>query len=654
MHLRGYIFHGGAFGLRISKLSYSYVTDDRTTHVFENLTCDFGDVGMVFVLGKSGCGKSTLLSVLCGFLKPTQGEVISNLGKPAMVFQDANLVDELSVYDNVSLPLMLKGMKDDGKAKSTLERLGIRELSDKKCSDLSGGQKSRVALARALMENPRLILCDEPTGALDSKNANVVMETLKELSFATLVICVTHNKKLAREYGDTILRLADGRMNVEREDVKRRSLVGRNDEMRGHVGIIDALRFNWAIMKKRVGRFLTSILAIGFAFSTLACSLSLKSKGEEIGRSMVRDFYDYDLVHASEMTLISQSNGMKLTKNLSLSEDLLDDIRLVHEVDAYPSLSFFMPSSSYVSGANGKVSFQVEPCFFNDGEVGGGVIGAVANDALASSTGLGVGDTLRIDAQSCSTMTDEYGEPITFERKWTLEIIDIHEEIQGFSTPTIMYDYDQVFNQVENLRLETGIDYLGFANLESFKEDAITGFETLLVCKDSLELEELRRKIFKNRLSLTSRALIASQSIGEIVKSISSLSTLFLVIAIAISLFIETFALSSILNEGRRDYAIALAYSHDKKSFGFLYSGIPMIFALSSFMSFSFFLWILWKTIPIGLEFMELPNVFVFGYDFMVISLVLIAMVVLTILSSLLCYLRLTKGNLLESLRSNR
>lgn len=152
--------------LKIEKLSYSYLNGERTTRVFSNLSYDFGNNGLVMILGKSGCGKSTLLSLIAGFIKPTEGKIINDLGKPSIVFQEANLLDELNVVDNATLSSIMDGIDLKNREEEIipiLKELNILNLKDKPCKDLSGGEKSRVSLARALIDSDRLILCDGGT-----------------------------------------------------------------------------------------------------------------------------------------------------------------------------------------------------------------------------------------------------------------------------------------------------------------------------------------------------------------------------------------------------------------------------------------------------------------------------------------------------------
>ncbi len=196
------------------------------------MTLDFPDTGMVFLLGRSGSGKSTMLNIIGGLDTPTEGELIVD-GRSSrtfwetdldsycntyvgFVFQEYNLMDGYTVGRNVSLALDLQGRRGAAeRVDDILRRVGLADrfgntFARRYPGELSGGQKQRVAIARALVKDPKIILADEPTGALDFRTGEQLYELLKQLSADKLVIVVTHDEDAARKYGDRIIELADG------------------------------------------------------------------------------------------------------------------------------------------------------------------------------------------------------------------------------------------------------------------------------------------------------------------------------------------------------------------------------------------------------------------------------------------------------------
>lgn len=193
-----------------------------------NLTADAGQLTMI--AGPSGCGKSTLLSILGGLLTPTAGEAIvfgralsamSARARAAyrredvgFIFQQYNLVPALTAAENAAAALIIAGEKREiavARARATLATLGLGEHCDKFPRQLSGGQQQRVAIARALAHNPRLIICDEPTAALDSATGEAVMEILRDIACdaGRAVIIVTHDTRIF-DYADHLIELEDG------------------------------------------------------------------------------------------------------------------------------------------------------------------------------------------------------------------------------------------------------------------------------------------------------------------------------------------------------------------------------------------------------------------------------------------------------------
>ncbi len=201
-----------------------------------NLLCQ--DNGLVSIIGPSGCGKTTLLNLIGGLDNDYTGEIIIN-NEPVVnysghdwdcyrnrhigfVFQSYNLINHLSIYQNIELALSLNKLSNSDKKQKIEEvclKVGILDQLLKRPSELSGGQLQRAAIARALVNNPSVILADEPTGALDSKTSVQVMEILKEVSLDHLVLLVTHNEKLANTYSNRIVYMLDGMIIEDKENV---------------------------------------------------------------------------------------------------------------------------------------------------------------------------------------------------------------------------------------------------------------------------------------------------------------------------------------------------------------------------------------------------------------------------------------------------
>lgn len=215
--------------LQLKDIVKKYSTGGTEVEVLKNVNISFRESEFVSILGASGSGKTTLLNIIGGLDKYSSGDMLLmgrstkeftdrdwdsyRNGTIGFVFQSYNLIAHLSVLENVKLALSISGesnKENDIKAKKALEDVGLGDHLHKKPNQLSGGQMQRVAIARALVTDPKIILADEPTGALDSKTSVQVMELIKEISKEKLVIMVTHNPELARKYSDRIVSVKDG------------------------------------------------------------------------------------------------------------------------------------------------------------------------------------------------------------------------------------------------------------------------------------------------------------------------------------------------------------------------------------------------------------------------------------------------------------
>ena len=217
--------------IQLEDVTKVFLTDEVETHALSNIRMQIERGEFVAISGPSGCGKSTLLSILGLLDSPTTGDYTLN-GKPVQslsmterarvrnreigfIFQAFNLIGDLTVYENVELPLTYRGMLSSERKKRVIEALEKVEMAHRMKhypSQLSGGQQQRVAVARALAGAPSILLADEPTGNLDSKNGEAVIELLRELHQEGATICmVTHDPRYAR-HADRTVQLFDGQV----------------------------------------------------------------------------------------------------------------------------------------------------------------------------------------------------------------------------------------------------------------------------------------------------------------------------------------------------------------------------------------------------------------------------------------------------------
>ncbi len=215
--------------LELRDIVKDYVSKENVVHVLKGVNLRFRKSEFVAILGPSGCGKTTLLNIIGGLDRYTSGDIlvdgvstkdysdhdwdIYRNHRIGFVFQSYNLIPHLTVQRNVEMSMAIAGLPPEerkAKALAALERVGLADHAKKKPAQLSGGQMQRVAIARSIVNDPDIILADEPTGALDSESGEQVMELLQEVAKEKLVVMVTHNNALAEKYSTRIIDLRDG------------------------------------------------------------------------------------------------------------------------------------------------------------------------------------------------------------------------------------------------------------------------------------------------------------------------------------------------------------------------------------------------------------------------------------------------------------
>jgi putative ABC transport system ATP-binding protein len=224
-------------GIHCREVTKDYGKGDSRVRALRGVTVDIEPGELTLLVGPSGCGKTTLISILAGTLDITAGDVevlgvaLNKLSKEAktafraanvgFVFQQFNLLPALTAAENVAVPLVIRGASKSSampQARRILEAVGLGDRIDTRPGELSGGQQQRVAIARALVHEPRLLVCDEPTSAVDAKTGHKVMELIRELALSPdrVAVVVTHDARVFN-FADRIITLEDGRVaNDER------------------------------------------------------------------------------------------------------------------------------------------------------------------------------------------------------------------------------------------------------------------------------------------------------------------------------------------------------------------------------------------------------------------------------------------------------
>ena len=328
--------------LKISNLIKEYGKNNTYQKVLDNITLSFKSNEFICILGESGCGKSTFLNILGGLDTDYSGSVnINNLNLKyidldkyrkdniGFIFQNFNLIENLSVIDNIILPIekdLISYKEKRKRAISLLRKLNIYLIKNKKINELSGGQKQRVAIARGLINNPSIVLADEPTGALDEENSKLILEILKEINKeGKLVIVVTHSKKVI-EYSTRVITLKNGKVFSDKKlkKVKESNIDKLESKENNFLYLIKHMITNFKYNKRR-NLFITFASSIGIIGIILSLFLGDGVKG-----------YINDLIVSKTNPNIYQI----VSKDNYYEEDKLNKISNIKHIDkVYKELS---------------------------------------------------------------------------------------------------------------------------------------------------------------------------------------------------------------------------------------------------------------------------------------------------------------------------
>ncbi len=320
--------------LELRNINKSYITKNERVNVLKNINFTFPDKGLFVLMGPSGCGKSSLLNILTGLDSKYEGRVLYNnenikdiydnyRNEISYMTQSFNLFDNLTVFENVNLSLELLGKSDKTKVETILKDFEIYDLANKKCNTLSGGEKARVSIARAVIKNPKIIFCDEPTGNLDDKTSKLVWTLLKKISETVLVIIASHDEKNSYEFGN-VIKIIDGQIN---EEIINNVVSNKNTFIKYKTSSNLSLNLLFKIFNNKKMLYILSILVMSISFIMFGLFNKLSSvniKKAEINTIINSDINEITLYkkgNINDYTIYFSQNDLKTTHKLLQNSD---------------------------------------------------------------------------------------------------------------------------------------------------------------------------------------------------------------------------------------------------------------------------------------------------------------------------------------------
>ena len=327
--------------LKLKNIKKDYKIGDFIQHALKNISVSFRKNEFVAILGPSGSGKTTLLNIIGGLDRYDSGDLIID-GKSTksfkdkdwdayrnhavgFIFQSYNLISHISVLENVEMGMTLSGVsaaERRRKALELLEKVGLKDHAHKRPNQLSGGQMQRVAIARALANNPKIILADEPTGALDSKTSTQIMELIKEIAKDKLVIMVTHNAELAKDYASRIVSMKDGVIldDTDSYDDKNKKS-GELSIKKTSMSLLSALKLSFNNIKTKKGRTALTAFASSIGIIGIALILSLSNGfNKEVEEFEENSLAQSPIIIANESVQMDEDTLKALNRDSDLEE----------------------------------------------------------------------------------------------------------------------------------------------------------------------------------------------------------------------------------------------------------------------------------------------------------------------------------------------
>ena len=274
--------------IKISNVSKIYKDGDNKFYALKNINLEFERGEFIAIIGESGCGKSTLLNLILGISDISKGDIyVDNKSlkkfnktqrkrylnkKIGIIFQKYNLIDLYNLINNIKI-IKNKNI-DDNKIHNLIKQVGINNVKNKKMHEISGGEMQRVAFVRALINNPSILLLDEPTGELDQVNSEKLLELINKIKDDKLIIMVTHNIGIANKYSTRIIELKDGEVYKDVKNSSNNKVSNYNDDYinNHYLSIKYILIYIYNLIKKKKGRFSISIICCVFLLFFLSLS----------------------------------------------------------------------------------------------------------------------------------------------------------------------------------------------------------------------------------------------------------------------------------------------------------------------------------------------------------------------------------------------
>lgn len=556
--------------------------------VLNDVSIKFPNTGLVSITGVSGSGKSTLLKCILGIVKLDGGEILYKNKKikdfdafrneaTSYIFQNYSLVSFFSPFDNIGINN--RNGKNDEIIKCAKEA-NIEKKLKQDVKTLSGGEKQRIAIARALVSSSSIVLCDEPTGSLDKENAKEIMKLLKEISLKKLVIVVTHNKEHVSLYSDVVLRVDNG--NVKEEVIN--DVKGSNNVInkRYSLSMKYMLKMCLSIVKNQFRKIIFSIVSLGLSLSFFLLSLNTYSSIDSLISSNINSSLNYNLMNLSlvKETKLDNSN-FTLVKNvrpsvieLEMLNEALENNIISYDlsplISMYPKVYKNEDRNKYID----KIEFVPYALSMHgylknkiEGDIPSSLYEMVANkkamDILnQTSFYLDLSTSIDYKTKDNKIISD------SFIKEVKVDIVAECNEFALIETPRIYYPYDYLENVTKNIKLPNLSRYFNdelslYDRLTqyTYDNDPYISYSYFLEIDDIKLVPSIYEMVNKtsydnNHFEMKNDSLEVINSFSSVFDAVYEVITIFIAITIIISLLLLSLSLDSIVSDNKIDIGI--------------------------------------------------------------------------------------------------
>lgn len=568
--------------LEVRNLSKSFPIDgSRESVVLHEVSFTLPDKGFYFVIGKSGCGKSTLLNLLMGLMKPDEGSIFFE-GKDVtkfnnaelsdylkddigIIFQSYNLLNGYTVKENLKIASSIKGVDEKEKINTLLLRYGLYDKEDFLVDKLSGGEKQRLALIRALISSPKILFCDEPTGALDKANSLLLMEELRALSKKILVVCVSHNNELFNHFADGIIEIVNGKTITKFKHVinkeKSNKETVEDNKFKGKI----PNSITVTNMKRNFKYNVINSVSAAFSLFIMVISLFFNSGIQSSREDLAKSYTDYNLyqISKSEEEEIKDSLVSLVKSEKPSYEEVQTLFYEVKDCLIFDDFSYFNNGEKAIfNGEKRLTNFTIKPYFNKRYEANDLIVNTLFAENYKKEFGLNltVEDEIEIELKRDylyfnETIQENIVESFSFI--FNGKIREIRNEFSYLNTPSIYYSPPYYEEILKNLIAEKTSEVEG-ANISFYdlltranSDDSITNYSYQIVALS----EESNKKIREMIEEENSANLTISNTSNTLVNSFLTLSES---VFLGINIFIITALLTSIFISGFLSYSTSL------------------------------------------------------------------------------------------------